>query len=62
MLVLSIRSQDDEIKTMKLVFVQNGMDRSGEIDEWIALLQEEDRPKKSPRDLLRNLRKKKSLL
>ena len=48
-LVLSIRSQDDEIKTMKLVFVQNGMDRSGEIDEWIALLQEEDRPKKSTR-------------
>jgi hypothetical protein len=46
-LVLSIRSQDDEIKTMKLVFVQNGMDRSGEIDEWIALL--EDRPKKSSR-------------
>jgi hypothetical protein len=48
-LVLSIRSQDDEIKTMKLVFVQNGMDRSSEIDEWIALLHEEDRPKKSPR-------------
>ena len=47
-LVLSIRSQDDEIKTMKLVFVQNGMDRSSEIDEWIALLHEEDRPKKSP--------------
>ncbi|MGB7787356.1 zinc ribbon domain-containing protein [Methanoregula sp.] len=46
-LVLSIRSQDDEIKTMKLVFVQNGMDRAGEIDEWIALLHEEDRPKKS---------------
>jgi zinc-ribbon domain len=48
-LVLSIRSQDDEIKTMKLVFVQNGMDRSGEIDEWIALLHEEDLPKKSAR-------------
>jgi zinc-ribbon domain len=48
-LVLSIRSQDDEIKTMKLVFVQNGMDRSGEIDEWIALLHEEDQPKKAPR-------------
>ena len=27
-LVLSIRSADDEIKTMKIVFVQNGMDRS----------------------------------
>lgn len=40
-LVISIRSPDDEIKTMKLVFVQNGMDRTGEIDEWIALLHEE---------------------
>ena len=37
-LVLSIRSADDEIKTMKIVFVQNGTDRSAEIDEWIALL------------------------
>ncbi|MDD1682486.1 MAG: zinc-ribbon domain-containing protein [Methanoregula sp.] len=41
-LVLSIRSPDDEIKTMKIVFVQNGMDRSSEIDEWIALLHEKD--------------------
>jgi len=47
-LVLSIRSPDDEVKTMKLVFVQNGMERSDEIDEWIALLHEEDKPKKSP--------------
>jgi hypothetical protein len=44
-LVLSIRSPDDEIKTMKLVFVQNGMDRSTEIDEWISILQD-DRPHK----------------
>jgi hypothetical protein len=44
-LVLSIRSPDDEIKTMKLVFVQNGMERSDEIDEWIALLHEEDKSK-----------------
>jgi hypothetical protein len=43
-LVLSIRSADEEIKTMKIVFVQNGMDRSAEIDEWIALLHEEDKP------------------
>jgi hypothetical protein len=48
-LVLSIKSGEDEIKTMKLVFVQSGMDRSGEIDEWIALLHEEEPPKKSPR-------------
>jgi hypothetical protein len=48
-LVLSIRSPDDEIKTMKLVFVQNGMDRSGEIDEWIALLHEEEPARKPPK-------------
>ncbi|MGA2121251.1 MAG: zinc ribbon domain-containing protein [Methanoregula sp.] len=48
-LVLSIKSGDDEIKTMKLVFVQGGMDRSAEIDEWIALLREEEPPKKIPR-------------
>ena len=48
-LVLSIKSADDEVKTMKLVFVQNGMDRSGEIDEWIALMHEEKAPKKGAR-------------
>lgn len=47
-LVLSIRSADDEIKTMKLVFVQNGMERSAEIDEWITLLSEEEKEKESP--------------
>jgi len=41
-LVLSLRSEDDEIKTMKLVFVQSGTDRSAEIDEWITLLQGEE--------------------
>lgn len=46
-LVLSIRSPDDEIKTMKIVFVQNGMDRSTEIDEWLSLLQDERPHKKS---------------
>lgn len=45
-LVLSIRSADDEVKTMKLVFAQNGIDRSSEIDEWITLLNEQTRPKK----------------
>jgi hypothetical protein len=43
-LVLSLRSADDEIKTMKIVFVQNGMDRSAEIDEWIALLHKDHEP------------------
>ena len=47
-LVLSLKSADDEIKTMKLIFIQNGMDRSDEIDEWITLLHEEDQAKKSP--------------
>lgn len=46
-LVLSIRSPDDEIKTMKIVFVQNGMDRTTEVDEWISLLQIEKPQKKS---------------
>ena len=46
-LVLSFKSTDDEIKTMKLIFVQNGMDRSSEIDEWIDLLHEKDKLKKS---------------
>ncbi len=50
-LVLSIRSADDEIKTMKLVFVQNGMDRSSEIDEWISLLQEKQPSAKAPRKI-----------
>jgi hypothetical protein len=47
-LVLSLKSPDDEIKTMKLIFIQNGMDRSGEIDEWLALLQEQGHQKKIP--------------
>jgi zinc-ribbon domain len=46
-LVISFKSTDDEIKTMKLIFVQNGMDRSSEIDEWIELLHEKDKPKKT---------------
>lgn len=48
-LVLSLKSEDDEIKTMKLVFVQGGTDRSAEIDEWISLLQgEEPAPARKP--------------
>lgn len=46
-LVISIRSPDEEIKTMKIVFVQNGMDRTTEIDEWLSLLQNERPHKKS---------------
>jgi len=47
-LVLSLKSADDEIKTMKLIFIQNGMDRSDEIDEWVTLLHEQDQLKKPP--------------
>ena len=46
-LVVSFKSTDDEIKTMKLIFVQNGMDRSSEIDEWIDLLHDKEKPKKA---------------
>ena len=45
-LVLSIKSAEDEIKTMKIVFVQDGVDRSPEIDDWIGLLHEEQQPEK----------------
>jgi hypothetical protein len=47
-LVLSLKSADDEIKTMKLIFAQDGMDRSDEINEWITLLHEHEKPEKSP--------------
>jgi hypothetical protein len=51
-LVLSLKSADDEIKTMKLIFIQSGMDRSDEIDEWISLLQEEGQQKKIPAQII----------
>ncbi|MGB8219634.1 MAG: zinc ribbon domain-containing protein [Methanoregula sp.] len=48
-LVLSVKSADDEIKTMKLVFAQNGTDRAGEVDDWISLLHEDSDTKKQRR-------------
>ncbi|MEN6443560.1 MAG: zinc-ribbon domain-containing protein [Methanoregula sp.] len=45
-LVLSIKSIDDDIKTMKLVFTQNGMDRTSEVDDWVGLLQEQSEREK----------------
>ena len=48
-LVLSVKSADDEVKTMKLVFTQNGSDRTGEIDDWISLLGQETETKKPRR-------------
>ena len=52
-LVLSTKSGEDEVKTMKLVFTQSGTDRSGEIDEWLALLHEDEPVKKSARKPVR---------
>ena len=54
-LVLSLKSADDEIKTMKLIFIQNGMDRTAEIDEWISLLQEQGQQKKTPAQTIEEL-------
>jgi hypothetical protein len=54
-LVLSLKSADDEIKTMKLIFIQNGMDRSDEIDEWISFLQEQGQQKKIPAQTIEEL-------
>jgi len=49
-LVLSVRSStDDEVKTMKLAFAQEGTDRTAEVDDWIALLHEEPAAKKPRR-------------
>mgnify|MGYP003802155289 CR=1 FL=1 len=48
-LVLAVKSVDDEVKTMKLVFAQNGTDRTGESEDWIALLHEEPEAKKPRR-------------
>ena len=49
-LVLSVKSAvDDDIKTMKLVFSQNGTDRTGEVEDWMALLHQEPEAKKSRR-------------
>jgi hypothetical protein len=36
-LVLSIRTSDDDLRTMKLRFEQSGNDRTCEIEEWIVM-------------------------
>lgn len=54
-LVLSIRAADDEIKTMKLVFSQTGIDRSDEIDEWITFLNEQTQPIKHKKPPVRKV-------
>jgi hypothetical protein len=37
-LVLSVRTTDDEIRTMKIAFIQDGEDRVPEIEDWINIL------------------------
>ena len=37
-LVLTIRTSADETRTMKIAFVQEGNDRTAEIEEWISVL------------------------
>ena len=38
-LVLSIRTSDDDIRTMKMTFCHTGEDRTTEVEEWIHLVQ-----------------------
>lgn len=37
-LVLSVRTSDDDIRTMKMVFAHTGEDRNREAEEWVHLL------------------------
>jgi hypothetical protein len=37
-LVLTIRTSEDETRTMKMAFVQDNNDRTAEIEEWISVL------------------------
>ena len=37
-LVLTIRTSEDETRTMKIAFIQGGNDRTAEIEEWISVL------------------------
>jgi hypothetical protein len=37
-LVLSVRTSDDDIRTMKMVFVHTGEDRAREAEEWVHLI------------------------
>ena len=37
-LVLSVRTSDDDIRTMKMVFAHTGEERSREAEEWVHLL------------------------
>jgi hypothetical protein len=51
-LVLTIRTSEDETRTMKIAFVQAGNDRTAEIEEWISLLH--GRPLRSVKSVIRH--------
>jgi ribosomal protein L40E len=38
-LVLSIRTADEDVRTMKMTFVHTGEDRNAQVEEWIHLVQ-----------------------
>ncbi|MCQ8894230.1 MAG: zinc ribbon domain-containing protein [Methanolinea sp.] len=43
-LVLSIRTSEDDIRTMKMTFVHTGKDRVSEAEEWMHLIHHSRRP------------------
>jgi len=51
-LVLNIRTSPDESRTMKIAFVEEGTDRTHEIEEWINILH--GRPLRTSKSIVRN--------
>jgi ribosomal protein L40E len=51
-LVLNIRTTPDESRTMKIAFVQEGTDRTHEIEEWINILH--GRPLRTSKPIMKN--------
>lgn len=39
-IAISVKTSDDEIRIMKLVFYEGGVDRTPEMDEWIRLIRQ----------------------
>lgn len=39
-LVLSVRTSDDDLRTMKLRFIQSGPDRTPEVEQWMVMFRE----------------------
>lgn len=51
-LVLTIRTSVDETRTLKIAFIQEGDDRTAEIEEWISLLH--GRPIRPSKSIMRH--------